>query len=246
MDDASDKLARLLKAAEKDPSKEASAIVAMLDALVYAHIPLSDDSGRLRFIQFVRPDNGKTVLPVFTDRQKADEATGHTTGVIGMRGRELFALTLGATLMVDPNHRDCVLDPEELKTLLAYEVVGSARPYVKEPSERAQVVRPTRLPRKMTAALQSAYSRIPFVKAAYLAVVNWQSNLTESVLMIAVLLSNMDESDRVMRATVAAIQKFVEEPGMPIDVAMLDPADSDSPLISKGTCIFKPRYAADK
>ena len=41
---------------------------ALLDATVYAHVPTSDDSGRIRMIQFRRPD-GVMVLPFFSDDQ---------------------------------------------------------------------------------------------------------------------------------------------------------------------------------
>ena len=48
---------------------------ALLKSTVYAHIPLAPSPpGRMRFVQFVRPDNGQTVLPFFSDREQAEVA----------------------------------------------------------------------------------------------------------------------------------------------------------------------------
>lgn len=48
-----------------DPKKAKDAVFKdLLDANVYAHVPAqTPPKGRMRFIQFVRPDNGQTVLP---------------------------------------------------------------------------------------------------------------------------------------------------------------------------------------
>jgi hypothetical protein len=48
---------------------------ALLKSTVYAHVPLAPSPpGRMRFVQFVRPDNGQTVLPFFSDREQAEVA----------------------------------------------------------------------------------------------------------------------------------------------------------------------------
>ena len=43
---------------------------AQLDATLYAYSPPEPSPpDRIRFVQFVRPDNGQTVLPLFSDRE---------------------------------------------------------------------------------------------------------------------------------------------------------------------------------
>ena len=72
---------------------------ALLKSTVYAHVPLAPSPpGRMRFVQFVRPDNGQTVLPFFSDREQAEFAAGNVRAIIAMAGRELLELTRGATL----------------------------------------------------------------------------------------------------------------------------------------------------
>ncbi|MEZ5464517.1 MAG: hypothetical protein R3F22_04665 [Lysobacteraceae bacterium] len=68
---------------------------ALLDT-VYAHVPPSDDSGRLRFIQFIAPE-GDTLLPFFTDQAKADFAARGHAKVVAMTGGS-FSASPSATL----------------------------------------------------------------------------------------------------------------------------------------------------
>lgn len=49
----------------------------------------------MRFLQFVRPDNGQTVLPFFSERAQAEAAAGNAALIVAMSGRDLFELTGG-------------------------------------------------------------------------------------------------------------------------------------------------------
>jgi len=62
-----DVLIGLLQNAAFSTDDENAFFKALLDATLYAHVPVKQVRGRVRFIQFVRPDNGQTVLPIFTD-----------------------------------------------------------------------------------------------------------------------------------------------------------------------------------
>lgn len=230
-----------------DPTKEAELLRAMLDAPLYAHVPLSDDSDRLRFIQFVRPDNGKTVLPIFSEKCKADEAAGCDVRVICMQGRELLAATIGATLMLDPNHRDCVFYPEEMEALLRDGSVGNAMSYKLEHETMVAVSHPRKIPIRMASALRATYSKLNLVQAAYLTVVRWQRDPVHPTMphdplhptLFIVAFAKADEQERVLRATVAAIQPHITEPRMTIDVAVLDIEEESSHCFTKGACIFR-------
>lgn len=97
-------LSRLLAQAIKDNRHEQAFFRALLDAKIYAHIPISDPvSRRLRFIQFNHPDTGQLILPFFSDEPKACAATGPTVRTVTLRGRVFLEATLGATLMLNPN-----------------------------------------------------------------------------------------------------------------------------------------------
>lgn len=112
-----EELALFLQQALADKTAEPAFFRALLDALVYAHTPRNDRHARLRFIQFVTPE-GLTVLPFFSDEVQARAAAGTAATVVAMTGRELFGLTRGATLMLNPNETNCVLYPEEISALL--------------------------------------------------------------------------------------------------------------------------------
>lgn len=48
---------------------------ALLGSTVYAHVPMEGPpEGVMRFLQFVRPDNGQTVLSFFSERAQAEAA----------------------------------------------------------------------------------------------------------------------------------------------------------------------------
>src|SRR5580698_4725069 len=104
---------------EKARHIEEAVFKALLDSTVFAHVPAGPvPPGRIRFIQFVRPDNKQTVLPFFSDRTQAEEASAGKVGVVAMSGRRLFELTQGATLMLNPNLDQVVLYPPEISALL--------------------------------------------------------------------------------------------------------------------------------
>jgi len=98
--------------------EETPYIRALLDATLYAHAPLADDSGRVRFVQFPHPDTRKDILPFFTDVEQAHEAAQSRARVLAMSGRLLFELTLGASLVLNPNRDAVMLYPEEIRELL--------------------------------------------------------------------------------------------------------------------------------
>ena len=190
----------LLTESASDPTKEPEVLRAMLDAPLYAHIPLSVDSSRLRFIQFIRPDDGRTVLPIFSERSKAYEAAPGDVRVICMPGRELLTMTLGATLMLDPNHRDCVFYPEEMEALLRDGRAGIAVNCITEKTTKVAVSAPRKIPRKMASALRSMYRKLGMVHSAYLTVVRMEHDLAHPSLFIVVV-AKKEERDRVLRVS---------------------------------------------
>lgn len=110
-------LDQIIEQAARNPSLEPLFLRALLDAPLYVHLPLSDDSGRLRIVQFTRPD-GIAVIPVFTGVDKAETAAQGAVRVARVRGRELLEGTRGATLMLNPNDVSTTLYPEEIALLL--------------------------------------------------------------------------------------------------------------------------------
>lgn len=150
-----------------DPRSEATFFAALLDARLFAHRPISDDSGRVRLLQFTRPD-GLTVLPAFTSRARAEFAAGSGARVLEFVGRDLFLLTRGAVIMLDPNDESCTLFPEEIEMLLrqgrvpdvATVNVGDDGPY--------QIAADEAVPDQLAQSLRLILSGVPYIRAAYL------------------------------------------------------------------------------
>lgn len=95
-------LEELLERARGNPEVDQEFFQRLLGARVYAHVPISDDSGKVRLIQFKHPD-GFDALPFFTSESKAAAAAGRSARIVSFTGRELLEVTRGATLMLNPN-----------------------------------------------------------------------------------------------------------------------------------------------
>ena len=57
-------LQSLLTTVRNNPLTELQFFEALLSATIYAHVPIQQVPGRTRFIQFVRPDNGRMILTI--------------------------------------------------------------------------------------------------------------------------------------------------------------------------------------
>src|SRR5690625_3896348 len=99
-----------LERARGNPKEDQEFFRYLLEATVYAHAPISDDSEKFRLIQFKHPD-GFDALPFFTSESKAAVAAGSSARIIACTGRELLEMTRGATLMLNPNDGGAVLYP---------------------------------------------------------------------------------------------------------------------------------------
>jgi hypothetical protein len=103
---------------------------ASLNATVYAHVPMEGPpEGVMHFIQFIRPDNGLTMLPLFSDKGQAEEAANKAALIVAMSGRDLFELTRGASLMLNPNVDAIALYPPGVTALLEGRPLGSFTMY---------------------------------------------------------------------------------------------------------------------
>lgn len=98
-------------------TNESRFFACLIRAMVYAYVPVSDDSKNVRLIQFRHPD-GYDAIPFFTSAHRAARSTFSGLRTIKLPCTTLFEMTRGATLMVNPNDGGAVLFPEEVATLL--------------------------------------------------------------------------------------------------------------------------------
>lgn len=218
-----------------DPLEEMQVMKVMLDTVLYVHTPFEEKPGVLRFVQFVRPDNGKTVLPFFSDRSKALEASAGKVNVTPILGRNLFLHTLGATLMLDPNERDCVFYPEEIRELLTGGSTGVTQSWHAE--TETEISPAEDLPPTLVAAIQSACGLLPDVSAAYVAFAHW-NHAGIPGLLIAIV-ANASERDHVVRAVSAVIHPHAVNWDRSIDILLLPPGTTDHAMVDDAKLVYR-------
>jgi SseB protein N-terminal domain len=222
-------LDRLLENAQKDSRYERAFFRALLETIVYAHIPITDriDNGRIRFIQFHRPENGQLVLPFFTDEKKSRVAEGTTVRSVALSGREFFEITRGATLMMNPNDHRCVLYPEEIATLLqAGEIATIAEFTPGEENSMAVGVPMEAPPAWLLEALLSAARDLLYIERVYVAAIYDTSDAPRQISFLAAICAEKGNGERAMHAINNAIQPLCRSHGGPsVDLMYFEISD---------------------
>lgn len=225
-------LENALQRAMIDPREEPAFFRALLEATVYAHVPLSEDSGRLRFIQFIRPDNGETVLPFFTDAAKA-EAVGRTDArIVAAKGRDFLEITYGAMLMLNPNDASCVMYPEEIGALLATGNIPVCESEVLRTDRILGVRLPVSAPGWFQPYLVQVLSSLPYIQQAYLVETVLLENPSHVTLLIS-LGVEPSKAERAVRAVSAGMQQRWQNLKVNVDMTTYDPNDGPPDGVSE-------------
>ena len=204
----------------------------LLDSTVYAHVPpIAPPPGKMRFVQFVRPDNGQTVLPFFIDRAQAEEAAAGRVGIVAMVGRELFKLTRGATLMLNPNGERATLYPPEINALLDGRPLGFATQEHLQESEDVGVCPPSIDTDDLVIALRELYGNEPAVRAAYLVEVHRQGERAETFLLLVIVVT-ASHQERIVQLTTLAIQPAMPTLALPLSMTCSAP-EGDLPELCR-------------
>lgn len=225
------RLDRLIEAAAKDPGHEPELFQALLDATMYAHAPIGDKSERLRLVMFKSPDDGSYVIPVFTDKAKAEFAARGNVLLVEAAGREMLEATRGATVMINPNDVRCTLYPEEIDALLAN---GTIAPIQKDYFEEGQTrcFKLRNVPSTLVKAMKKSLPKLHSVEVAYVAGLRWQAADRPDSLMIA-LGGRADREDRDVRAAAIAIQRVVQQLNQPVDIVHFDSSQAKPAWINR-------------
>jgi hypothetical protein len=207
-------LERLMSRAIRNPQEESTFFRALMEATVYAHIPLGDrfdaQSDRIRFVQFHRPDTGQVVLPFFTDEAKARLASQSTATVIALRGRLFLELTRGATLMLDPNDCRCTLYPEEVHALLRTGRIATINKFIVEEKTAPRVGASHDDPAWLIDDVTTTLAKLPFVQVAYLAGLYDHSESPEQVGYVVALGGAAEHGERAVHAVITSLQPLCQ------------------------------------
>lgn len=209
----------LIEASVADPSREPEFLAELLEAPLFVHLPLIDDSGRIRLVQFTRPD-GLSVIPVFSDFDRANMAAQGNVRVATAPGRDLLAASRGATLMLDPNDTSCTLYPEEIAALLDDGVAlraplrTSSRPTELEPADVGYAW--------LGDLAVTAIESIEPVYAVWLARrVDVESSAPPTLVVILAVAQAHEE--RAVRALGLALSARLRDSGLTVDATAVDP-----------------------
>jgi hypothetical protein len=237
-------LAQLLAAAKAPPQgmnpedAQEAFFKALLNATVYAHVPMeSPPEGVMRFIQFIRPDNGQTTLPFFSDKRQAEEAANKAALIVAMSGRDLFELTQGASLMLNPNVDAIALYPPEITAILEGRALGN---FTKGeiPAETDILIGP---PSVSTVALnmilRNLFEKEATVKAAFLTELHRQDEGAAVILLLTIVAAKTYQ-ERLLQLATLAFKEEALELALPLDMRFLAPDESLDEICHGGVQIF--------
>lgn len=226
-------LGKLLAAARSTPQGPEAAraqeavFKALLDATVYAHVPIEGaPPGRMRFIQFVRPDNGQTVLPFFSDRAQAEQPQRPDASIVAMSGRRLFELTRGATLMLNPNLDQVTLYPPEIVALLDGRELGYFAKHSVEAGTSVGACPPSVPTGSLDIALRVLFEKEQTVRAAYLVEIHRTDESAQVSLLLAVVAAPAYH-ERLLQLATLALRANSIDLDLPLDMLFVEP---DVPL----------------
>jgi hypothetical protein len=245
--DAKDSLEHLMALAIQGKDPEQAFFSALLEETVYVHRPAKDRSRNLRLVQFPHPATGALLLPFFSDIHQAREAGNAEVEVVAIQGRQLFQVTLGATLILNPNRRYCVLYPEEIQQLLDGKRLGPvATTDIQDeiPLDLEAMIPPAEW---ITLPLAETYAGIPGVEAATLAISKSRDENVPGQIVIVVVVADA-EVERSVRATTVAIGDSCELHNATLDVLTVRPGETSpaghlSPFYSRSA---SPKWPAGR
>jgi hypothetical protein len=219
-------LNRLLARAAADVRCELAFFRALLEAKIYAHVPITDPvSRRLRFIQFNHLETGQLLLPFFTDQPKAQAATGGTVRTVTLQGRQFFEATRGATLMLNPNDEHCLLYPEEIEELLRTGRMARFEKTKIQAGSEPLVGPPDPAPAWLVDLLTVTLAGLPFVDLAYLASLHAHDQTGVSSMLLA-MGTQAGLGDRAVHAVVTAMQPECRRRRYVLDIThFVEPSD---------------------
>lgn len=240
----SPKLAQLLADARNPPpgksihEVETAVFTALLDATVYAHVPRAiSPVGTIRFVQFVRPDNGQRVLPFFSDSDQCTAAGSPSVLSIAMSGRKLFEMTRGATLMLNPNLDAVTLYPPEINALLQGQSLGSIIKYRMEEASTVDVGVPSVPTQDLERVLRELFQQEGTVEAAFLSEATSLQPDGNAHLILTILVPQAHQ-ERVLQLTSLAIKNGNIKLDLPVDVRFLAQDDAPDDLCKRGLNIY--------
>lgn len=151
-------------------------------------------------------------------------AAGKTATVVVLTGRQLFELTRGATLILNPNNVSCTLYPEEITALLDHGEVAIVDKVELSESKPLDFREPDPPPTWLIDPLIALYAQMPSVEAAYLFEIRAPDDSDpEHVGLLIALGVPSTETEHAARATITTIQPLCRARKLTVDLTTFTP-----------------------
>ncbi|MBV6795385.1 SseB family protein [Xanthomonas euvesicatoria] len=217
-------LEHLFERARSNHFNEAEFYSGLLNAMLYVHAPVSDDSKNVRLIQFRLP-GGFDAIPIFTSARRCARASSKAVRALRLPCIDLLKGTKGATLMINPNDGGPVLYPEEVTALLKNGTLGTF-----EKIEQAGGSWDVRLAEKPSRTIVDAVctgaASVSFIKHVYLLEKLAPNSACDEATLLIYLAVESTHLERAARHMVQVLQSLNPRPDTIIDIAVYDIAQA--------------------
>jgi len=209
----------------------------LLNATVYAFLPINDDHPRLRVVMFRQPSDGLHFIPFFTSEWQALEALGDDRKLFVCGGRTLLEATRGATLILNPNRESFTIYPEEVEALLTTGFVANVSSTRLEQPKQICARSPEPIPEKLVSLLKELYGSLLYIASARL-LETWSPENPGARTLIICLEVRPPHAERAARATANALQTPQTDWGTNIDILSSNPGERRD-LFDLGLLIYE-------
>lgn len=187
-------LAQILIEARTDPGRRPAFYHLLLAAEVYVIGKAGDQTGEKTLqpgssvhIHHWQTDDGATVIPFFSSVEMLQKTIQKKESYLALNARDLFEMTRGMRLVLDPNQAHAKpFSIEEVAALLDGSLFQQTQSTVVKKETRVMLGQPRELPQAFMDALSSLFKTLPEVKAAYLAMISYEGSQDEPHLVIGV------------------------------------------------------------
>jgi hypothetical protein len=230
------KLDQLIENALVDTSKEAELFAFLLETTLYVHAPMKPKSAKLSVVQFTTPQ-GVLAIPVFTDEQKAEFAGRGNVRTVAIQGRRLFAATLGANVVINPNDAWCILYPEEIRALLEGKILGRKPENVEINNEVK--LRPANSPSAaFIDLLANSLASTEHALDGWLTEADDDERVS-AIKYVVVIAAALPHHERIARSLTLALSDFGESLGRVVVITFIEPgATHDAWLTGNSSCLI--------
>ncbi|MED5238000.1 MAG: enhanced serine sensitivity protein SseB C-terminal domain-containing protein [Pseudomonadota bacterium] len=176
--------------------------------------------------------DGTPVIPFFTHLEALQCAVDSETRYLALPARNLFEMTRGATLFLNPkSDYGKEFLPHEIEALLETGMNQRADSRTVEKETRVMLGQPAEYPQQMVSALKQLLGMHPGVIAAYLCLMHYPDSEEAPVLLVGFEGVDLEQAMREAGSVVAD----TAPDGQPVDFVLVDDSTSGLSAYLRGT-----------